>query len=210
MPPHRSTAFRIPATLRRGLPALLSLLAGASLPAQALPWTLQLRNAAGQPLADTAVAVEIAGKPSRTGSAKAQMDQRERQFAPRLLIVQTGTAVNFPNFDTVRHHVYSFSPTKVFETKLYSGTPAEPIVFDKPGVAALGCNIHDRMSAHIVVVDTPVFARSDAAGIVRFDLPPGEHQLKIWHAGMKAPSLQSQALTVTAGGSGQSSVVVGD
>ena len=66
-----------------------------------------------------------------------------------LLIVQTGTAVNFPNFDTVRHHVYSFSPIKVIDIKLYSGTPTEPVVFDKPGVAALGCNIHDRMSAYV-------------------------------------------------------------
>src|SRR6478735_4722396 len=88
---------------------------------QALPWTVQVRNSAGQPLADAAVAVEVRGRPAKTTTAKAEMGQRERQFTPQLLIVQTGTAVNFPNFDTVRHHVYSFSPTKVFETKLYSG-----------------------------------------------------------------------------------------
>ncbi|MGR6800534.1 hypothetical protein, partial [Aeromonas veronii] len=76
--------------------------------------------------------------------------------------------------------------------------PAEPIVFDKPGVAALGCNIHDRMSAHIVVVDTPTFARTDAKGEASFDLPPGEHGVKAWHLGQKSQNLQSLRLDITA------------
>jgi hypothetical protein len=66
-----------------------------------------------------------------------------------------GTSVHFPNRDSVRHHVYSFTPAKKYELKLYTGTPANPVVFDRAGVVPLGCNIHDRMSAHIVVVDTP-------------------------------------------------------
>lgn len=182
-----------------GLAALAASVGGATA-VVAAPWTVQVRNAAGQPLADAVVAVELRGKPARASGAKAEMGQRERQFTPQLLVVQTGTAVNFPNFDTVRHHVYSFSPIKVIDIKLYSGTPAEPIVFDKPGVATLGCNIHDRMSAHIVVVDTPVFARTDAAGNASFDLPAGEHQLRIWHSSRKAPTLQGQVLAVAAAG----------
>jgi len=117
------------------------------------------------------------------------------------LVIQTGTAVNFPNFDTVRHHVYSFSAIKTFEIKLYAGTPTAPVVFDKPGVAALGCNIHDRMSSFIVVVDTPLFGRSDAKGLVQIDVPAGEHQLRAWHGGMgPEAALLSQKLTVAAGG----------
>jgi hypothetical protein len=133
------------------------------------------------------------------------MEQRDKQFYPFLLVVQTGTAVQFPNFDTVRHHVYSFSPIKRFDLKLYSGTPAEPVMFDRPGVATLGCNIHDRMSAHIVVVDTPLFGKTDANGQFKLDLPPGDHVLKLWHSRMAAPVLQSQPLTVTSAG-GQSTV----
>ncbi|MCV2367921.1 methylamine utilization protein [Roseateles oligotrophus] len=167
--------------------------------AQALPWTVQLNSAAGKPVAGAAVAVELLGRASKAASSvKAEMAQRERQFQPALLIVQTGTAVNFPNFDVVRHHVYSFSPIKVIDVKLYSGTPSEPIVFDKPGVATLGCNIHDRMSAHIVVVDSPLFGITDANGSVKFELPAGEHRLKVWHAGMKTQTLQSQTLVVPA------------
>ena len=162
--------------------------------------TVQLRGPEGQPLAGAAVAVEVKGRPAKTTTAKAEVGQRDRQFTPQFLIVQTGTAVNFPNFDTVRHHVYSFSPIKVIDLKLYSGTPAEPVVFDKPGVATLGCNIHDRMSAHIIVVDTPTFARTDDKGQATFDLPPGEHAVKAWHAAQKSPTLQSLKLDVPAGG----------
>lgn len=177
---------------------------------QALPWAIQVRNPAGQPLADAVVAVEVKGRPPKAVGVKAELGQRDRQFTPQLLVVQTGTAVNFPNFDTVRHHVYSFSPIKIIDIKLYSGTPAEPIVFDKPGVATLGCNIHDRMSAHVIVVDTALFARTDASGTARLDLPSGEHALKLWHASMKsANTLQSQVLTVGAA-PGQSTVTLSD
>jgi len=190
----------MPALLRR---CSLTLLMLASAAAQAVPWSVQVKDAAGRPLADAVVAVVLRGKPSKASGAKAEMGQRDRQFTPQLLVVQTGTLVSFPNFDTVRHHVYSFSPIKVFEIKLYAGTPSEPVLFDKPGVATLGCNIHDRMSAHIIVVDTPVFTRTDASGTARLDLPPGDHLLQVWHAQMKSAQLQSQPLTAgdTAGSS---------
>lgn len=177
-----------------------ALLALACAAAQAVPVTVQLRGPGGQPLAGAALAIEVKGRTGKTTSAKAEIGQRDRQFTPQLLIVQTGTSVSFPNFDTVRHHVYSFSPIKVIDIKLYSGTPAEPVVFDKPGVAALGCNIHDRMSAHVVVVDTPTFARTDDKGQASFDLPAGEHTAKAWHAGQKSPMLQSVRLDVPAAG----------
>jgi len=186
MTPHRSLAA-----------AALALTPLATL---AVPVTVQLRGPGGQPLANAAVAVEVKGRPAKTTTAKAEIGQRDRQFTPQLLVVQTGTSVNFPNFDTVRHHVYSISPIKVMDIKLYSGTPAEPVVFDKPGVATLGCNIHDRMSAHVVVVDTATFARTDAKGQATFDLPAGEHTVKAWHAAQKSTTLQSTKLDVPAAG----------
>lgn len=175
-------------------------------PAHALPWAVLVKSTAGEPLADAVVAVELRAQTSRAApGAKAEMAQRERQFQPYVLVVQTGTAVNFPNFDTVRHHVYSFSPVKTFDIKLYSGTPAEPVLFDKPGIATLGCNIHDKMSAHIVVVDTPLFAKTDAQGLLKLDLPAGEHNLKVWHPRVGRPVLLGQRISVTAPG-GQSQV----
>ncbi|MBT9499808.1 MAG: methylamine utilization protein [Burkholderiaceae bacterium] len=182
-------------------------MAAAGAPLLAAPLTVQVRNSQGQPLADAVVAVEVRGaRRTAVASTVAQMSQKDREFQPMLLVIQTGSAVNFPNFDTVRHHVYSFSPIKTFEIKLYAGTPTAPVVFDKPGVAALGCNIHDRMSAYIVVVDTPLFGRSDAKGLVQLDVPAGEHQLKAWHGGMgPEAAMLSQTVTVAAGG-GQATV----
>ncbi|MBX3621120.1 MAG: methylamine utilization protein [Rhizobacter sp.] len=145
-----------------------------------------VRDEAGQPLADAVVLLDPAGarlpvKPM----AQVDIAQAKRQFSPRVTVITVGTPVNFPNFDTVRHHVYSFSPIKTFELKLYAGVPSKPIVFDKPGVAVLGCNIHDRMAAWVVVVDTPLFARTDASGQARLDgLPPGDYRLRAWHAGV--------------------------
>jgi plastocyanin len=183
-------------TSRTALARVAALLFAAA-GAHAAPWTVQVRNGAGASLPEVVVAVQLHGEAVRTGSqTTAQMAQRARQFEPHVLVVQTGTAVSFPNFDTVRHHVYSFSAAKSFDIKLYAGTPTHPVVFDSPGVATLGCNIHDRMSAHVVVVDTPLFAKSDATGVAVFDLPAGNHVLLWWHAKSGAVTLQSRSLRV--------------
>jgi plastocyanin len=179
-------------------------LAGALLAAtgaQAANLTVTVTNEQGQPLADAVVALELKGNRAvAAAGTRADLGQRNRAFEPPLLVVQTGTAVSFPNFDTVRHHVYSFSPIKTFEIKLYAGTPAAPVVFDKPGIAALGCNIHDKMLAHIVVVDTPHFTRTDAKGQATLQVPAGDHVLKIWHPGMGEKPMLSMAQKVADGG----------
>jgi plastocyanin len=116
-----------------------------------------------------------------------EMDQRNLQFAPFVLITPVGASVSFPNRDAVRHHVYSFSPAKAFELKLYGRDETRKVVFDKPGVVALGCNIHDSMVAFIKVVDTPFAAKSDAMGqAVLRGLPPGPAKVLIWHPYQKA------------------------
>ncbi len=188
--------------LRPSILQLIGCLLGLSTAAaaQAAGWTLSVQNASGQPLGDVAMAVEVKGQTGRAGAGSvAQMEQRQRQFQPFVLVVQTGTAVNFPNFDTVRHHVYSFSAAKKFDLKLYTGTPTDPVLFDKPGVATLGCNIHDEMSAHIVIVDTPFFGKSNAQGQLRLELPPGEHVLKVWHPRLGSPLLSSFPLRLVPG-----------
>jgi len=174
----------------RRLRALLvaALAVAGTITAQAAPLTVTVSDDSGKPLADAVVAVLVKGAHTMAApGASAQISQKDRQFHAQITAIQTGTPVLFPNFDTVRHHVYSFSPVQKFELKLYAGTPAAPVVFDKPGVAVLGCNIHDRMNAWVVVVDTPVFAKTDAAGHATLDVPPGEHLLSSWHARLPDP-----------------------
>lgn len=162
----------------------------ASVPATwAAPLHVKVVDAQGQPLSDAAVSVLVKGSAARAGTdARAEMGQKNRSFQPGVLVIQTGTAVSFPNYDTVRHHIYSFSSIKPFEIKLYAGTPAAPMVFDKPGTAVLGCNIHDQMSAVIHVVDTPYFGKTDAQGQLTLNVPVGEHRLQAWHTVLTADS----------------------
>jgi len=145
-----------------------------------------VQNSAGKPLADAVVFLE--SREARQAARPvpgSEMAQVSKQFDPRVLVVTAGTSVSFPNRDTVRHHVYSFSPTKTFELKLYTGTAASPVVFDKTGIAVLGCNIHDNMAAWVVVVDTPYYGRSAQPGIVAMgNVPAGNYRLRVWHPGL--------------------------
>ena len=161
--------------------------------------SVQLQDTAGKPLAEGIIFLESSqAKQLAKPITGVEIAQVNRQFAPRVLVVPVGTAVSFPNRDTVRHHVYSFSPNKIFELKLYAGTDANPVVFDKPGIAVLGCNIHDLMTAWVVVVETPFFAYSDAKGAANMrDVPAGTYRLRVWHPGLAVGSPPAeQALTV--------------
>jgi plastocyanin len=117
----------------------------------------------------------------------AVMDQENRQFVPHILVVRTGTQIQFPNSDTVSHHVYSFSPTKQFELALYrQGTVHPPLVFDSPGEVTLGCNIHDDMVGYILVVDTPYFAMTNGNGEASLTgIAPGKYRVHVWTPRLK-------------------------
>ena len=143
--------------------------------------SVDVLDTVGTPIENAVVYAEPESKVS-TIKATAIIDQRGKQFNPLVSVVQTGTDISFPNLDRVRHHVYSFSPAKTFELKLYSGVPTAPVKFDKAGTVVLGCNIHDFMVAFIQVVDTPYFAKTDKTGkVVLHDLPNGNYTLKAWH-----------------------------
>lgn len=184
------------------LPGLI-LLCLLALPLHAGTLVVDVLQGNGRPLADAVVFLE---SPQARRQArpleKAEMGQAGKQFVPQVLVVTTGTAVDFPNHDTVRHHVYSFSPVKKFELKLYIGTPTQPVLFDQAGIAVLGCNIHDQMVGWIVIVDTPYFGRTAEQGQLVLDkLPPGNYRLRSWHPGLPvgAPALD-QAVSVPAEG----------
>src|SRR5437867_6149702 len=118
--------------------------------------------------------------------------------------------VSFPNRDNIRHHVYSFSSPKKFELPLYIGTPAAPVLFDKPGVVALGSNIHDWMLAYIYVVTTPYFAKTAADGKGRLDgLAPGTYEARVWQPRMRGGTDKTaQPVTLAAGELAQVAFVV--
>lgn len=126
------------------------------------------------------------------------MDQINSQFVPHILAVQSGTKVSFPNSDSIKHHVYSFSKPKTFELQLYKGLKAEPLTFGSKGEVELGCNVHDWMLGYIFVVDTPYFKQTDQSGSVSLEVPQGDYLVKIWHPRIQdIPESLQQSLSVT-------------
>ena len=150
--------------------------------------TAVVKDQHGEPVADAVVvAVPRSGPPPRVARpVRDTVDQIDKEFVPYVKAVVVGSSVLFPNKDNIRHHVYSFSPAKTFELPLYSGTPANPVVFDRPGVVPIGCNIHDWMLAYIYVADSPYFATTARPGRVTLDsLPPGTYAVRVWHPRME-------------------------
>lgn len=120
--------------------------------------------------------------PPAPADLHATVEQKDEEFNPYIIVVRAGTEVAFPNHDNVQHHVYSLSRPAKFEIPLYGGDETESVVLDKPGLIPVGCNIHDWMISHIVVVDTPWFGQTDPAGHFALNaLPAGRYQLSAWH-----------------------------
>jgi plastocyanin len=137
----------------------------------------------GQPVADVAVyAAKPDGQKSLpTPTANAVMDQVDKQFVPHLLVVQSGTSVEFPNSDTVAHHVYSFSHPNKFMLPMYKGVAHPPVTFKHSGVAILGCNIHDHMLSYILIVDSVNYTKTDESGKASLSLErPEDYEIRIW------------------------------
>lgn len=137
----------------------------------------------GQPVPDVAVFLEspdLAATPA-PASASAVMDQYDKRFVPHVLVIQAGTSVEFPNSDSIAHHVYSFSYPNQFKLPIYKGDAYPPITFNESGVVILGCNIHDNMLGYILVVDTPVFAKTNEEGRAVLDAEVrGDARVSLW------------------------------
>lgn len=149
--------------------------------------SVEVFNQNGKPLHNAVVFVEShALIASMKPLENAEVAQQNKQFIPQVSVVTRGTAVEFPNRDTVRHHVYSFSAAKTFELKLYIDKPKAPVVFDKTGIVDLGCNIHDEMLAWVLVTDTPVYAATNQVGVANFErLVADNYTVRAWHPEIK-------------------------
>lgn len=151
-------------------------------------------NGQNTPVKDAVVYLDKEGS---TTPVTAEIYQKDRAFHPHVLIIPTGSQVEFPNLDNTQHHVYSFSPAKTFDIELYVGIPEAPVTFDKPGIVELACNIHDQMRAFIVVTDTNIIRRTDENGQVVLPINTADNlgnsiTLNIWH-----PRLRNNTKPIT-------------
>lgn len=136
------------------------------------------------------------------------MDQQNLTFIPHVLPVPVGATVHFPNNDKVDHNVFSLSQAKKFNMGSYKPGQGIKVTFDQPGVVELRCDVHQEMSAYILVLKTPYFAVTDAQG--RFsipdaaywrsvgmegvpDLPAGKYLLKTWHEKLSGARVEVEA-----------------
>jgi plastocyanin len=149
--------------------------------------SVSIASQTGAALPETVVVFDPLEVSPASTHASASIDQVDKQFVPHVSVVRTGTEVSFPNSDHVRHQVYSFSPAKTFNLKLYAGASAAPVKFDKAGLVVLGCNIHDKMLGFVAVVESPYFAKSDAQGNLVLELPAGRYRLRVWHPNLTSP-----------------------
>ena len=136
------------------------------------------------------------------------MDQRNLEFIPHVLPVPVGSPIVFPNNDKVNHNVFSMSRTKKFNLGSYNPGESKTVVFDKPGIVELRCDVHAEMAAYILVMKSPYFAVTDNKGSFQIpdqsylqrvglegiaDLPESKYFIKTWHEKLKT---QKKAITV--------------
>lgn len=164
---------------------LLGLWTSAAAHAAELRITLQDAESS-TPLEDAVVEVLLPAQlqEMHLTTADASVDQQQKEFVANVTLLTRGSRANFPNSDDILHHVYSFSPPKVFELPLYgSGQNVDYYqLFDQPGIVELGCNIHDWMLGYVYVAETNLAVKTDATGqAVISNIPAGEYQVRIWH-----------------------------
>jgi plastocyanin len=165
------------------LPICFSL-AAVTLSGAALQGKVELTDAKKKGSAEGVVAwlEPVGGVAAVPGAARFVLDQRNKKFLPHVMAIPVGSQVDFPNRDPIFHNAFSNFAGQPFDTGLYAPGTSQKIIFRRPGVVRVFCNIHAQMSAVIVVVPSPYFATSGTSGIFRIEnVPAGEYVLKVFH-----------------------------
>lgn len=149
--------------------------------------TLVVTDVEGKPLQN--VVVTSNGPPTKDSSEKHEVVQRGREFVPNSTLIRKGDTVSFPNQDSLRHHVYSFSSARTFEFELYGGDVSPSMDFPQAGLVVLGCNIHDDMIGYILVDENGQGGVTDANGRVRLDANDAT-EFTVWHGDMLEPGIE--------------------
>jgi plastocyanin len=130
----------------------------------------------------------------------AQMLQKEKKFLPHVLVVETGTSVDFPNLDPIFHNAFSNYDGQIFDVALYPPGSSRTVKFDRPGIVRVFCNIHPTMSAIVVVVNSSLFTTTDREGRYSFpNVSPGTYRVHFFHERATQETLARLTETVVVG-----------
>lgn len=188
-------SIRIPARARaaaatRAIVAVITTLAlltlssaPSALGAGSVKGTITTGGAPRTPVANAVVMIDGPSVPAAAGAPHAVMDQRQDTFIPRVVVVPTGTTVDFPNNDPHIHNVFTTLKGKQhFDLGMYLQGETKSVTFDTPGVVPVRCNVHPMMEGYVVVHTNPYAAVSDErGGYTITGVPPGTYTLRVWH-----------------------------
>jgi plastocyanin len=174
---------------------------------------VDVTDAHGHPLADAVIelspADSSASVPAAKPPAQGVIDQRHETFLPLVTLIRKGGRVIFTNNDTTMHQVYSFSDIKQFAFEIDEGEHSQPVVFDKPGVVAIGCNIHDQMITYVYVTEQPFAGLSNSLGLTTMaDVPDGKYHGTVWHPQLRPGSRPPAFDLVVAGAKTHTSIAL--
>jgi plastocyanin len=171
-------------------------------PLRAAELACKITDTKNAPVADAIVSLVPLDAPPPTLAPPSEpvlISQQGEEFQTFVTPITVGTMVTFPNADKVSHQVYSQSPAKKFAFPLYKPGAMPTVTFDRPGVIALGCNIHDWMLAYVVVLETPWFAKTSADGTATLTgVPPGRYRAEVWHP--RLAKTEKREITLAAAG----------
>lgn len=138
----------------------------------------------------------------RLPKRRALMEQKDKKFIPHVLVIETGTTVDFPNLDPIFHNAFSNFSGQIFDLVLYPPGSTESVRFRRPGIVRVFCNIHPSMSAVIVVVDSSYFTTTEDDGSFSIpDVPAGAYRVHFFHERATPENLErlTTSVSVTAG-----------
>ena len=139
--------------------------------------------------------------PVTQSSVRPRLVQRNKSFEPHVLVVPVGSLVQFPNRDPFFHNVFSLFEGKRFDLGLYEAGSTRDVLFDKPGISYIFCNIHAEMSAVVIALNTPYYGISDRRGQVLIPgVAPGRYTLRVWYEGALAEALSEMMREITVSG----------
>lgn len=116
----------------------------------------------------------------------------DKIYAPRVVVAPVGSTVRFPNHDPFNHNVFSVSDANSFDLGLYGRGETKGKTFNRPGLVRVFCNVHPRMVAYVVLVESRYFTQPAADGTFVIEgAPIGTYRLHAWHERIPAEVVQT-------------------
>ncbi len=154
---------------------------------------IMVQDSSGKPASNIVVVVIPKSIKAEKRQERLTISQIDKAFSPYMTVMQTGQPLEFSNSDDITHHIFSASRTQNFSFKIRKGQRYSAITFDSPTSISMGCNIHDWMSGHILIVDTPYFILTNKDGIASIIVDElGEATIKTWHPQMNKTDIDTR------------------